>query len=202
MLSLKPNNVTPPDKYTWKFPQDGWVAAAFDKDDWFRQIDKHYKDNDYIQPDNWKEIAENDLCRRLSGEWCSGGDEYSFIDTRFTLQDFINGTKVLTSLLLHGEVVSAKIAEERALICSRCPLNVPVPGCRTCSAIANVIGDFQGKGTTKYDYLLKACGVCKCANEVAVWVPARDLAKGVDEKSMKKYRKVEECWKWKEIDEL
>lgn len=200
MLRLKQTNITPPDKYTWKFPQDGWMAVAFEKQDWFNKIDKHYKDNNYPQPDNWKEIAENDLCRRLSGEWCEGGGPNSFVNTRFKLNDFIRGTKVLTSLLLNGEVVSAAIAEKRALICSRCPLNVRVPGCSACAALANVVGELKGKGTTKYDHLLQACAVCHCSNEAQVWVPAEHLAKGVTSEMMETYREIDECWKWKAID--
>src|SRR5256885_3566508 len=151
MLRFKRTGTTPPDKFTWKFPQDGFIASAFDIEEWFAKIDKHYKDNGYEQPKNWKEIAENDLCRRLSGEWCSGGGDHSFVNTRFTLNDFIRGTKVLASFALSGSVVSKEVAERRALICSRCPVNVRVPGCASCTGVANVVAGGQGDAPTEED---------------------------------------------------
>lgn len=41
----------------------------------------------------------------------------------------------------------------------------------------------------------------KSLNEVQVWVPAEHLAKGVTPEMMETYREVEDCWKWKAIDE-
>src|SRR5439155_12239204 len=163
MLRLKPNNVTPPDKFTYRFPQDGFTAKAFNRDDWFRVIDKHYKDNQYEQPENWREIAEDHLCRRLSGEWCVGGGEHSFFSTRFTLDDFLRGTKVLSTFALSGQVVSKELAEQRALICSRCVANVKVEGCAACTGMANAVAEAKGAKATKYDYLLESCAVCKCS---------------------------------------
>ena len=200
MLRLKPSNVCPPDKYTWRFPQDGYLAHSYNRNAWYEDIDKHYKDNNYVQPENWKEIADNDLCRRLSGEWCEGGGPHSFVNTRFTLNDFLRGTKVLASFALSGNVVAQDVAEQRALRCSRCPVNVKVPGCSSCTGMANAVAEAKGKGTTKYDHLLQACAVCHCSNEVQVWVPQEFLAKGVTPEMMETYREIDDCWKWKTID--
>lgn len=203
MLRLKPSDVTPPDKYTYRFPQDGFTAVANTLDGWFAAIDKHYKDNQYDQPGNWKEIAEDALCRRLSGEWCIGGTPHSFINTRFTMDDFLRGTKVLGSFALSSaEVVSPQVAEQRALICSRCPVNVPIPGCSACTTMADVVAAAKGARGTKYDHLLRACGVCHCSNEAQIWLPAEFLAKGVTPDMMKTYREIDEsneCWKYKAL---
>lgn len=199
MLLLKPSNVTPPDGFTFKF-QDGHVVRANGRDDWFAKIAKYAIDNGYEIPSH--EVAENQLCRRLSGEWCIGGGAHSFINTRFTFDDFLRGTKVLTSFSISGQVVSKEVAEERALICSRCVANVRVPGCSTCNAMANVVMDAKGGKTTKQDHRLEACGVCKCSNQAQVWVPAEFLAKGVNEEMMATYKEIEEsdgCWKYREI---
>jgi hypothetical protein len=205
MLRLKPSNVTPPDRFTYRFPQDGFLAIHPDRGGWFAMIDKHYKDNGYEKPENWREIAEEQLCRRLSGEWCEGGGPHSFINTRFTLDDFFRGTKVLGSFALSGEVVSPEIAESRALICSRCVANVTVPGCSSCTGMANIVADAKGAKATKYDYLLKACGVCHCSNEAQVWIPAEFLAKGVTNEMMETYSEIDAtdgCWKYQAIREL
>lgn len=198
MLRLKLSNVCPPDKYTYKFPQDQFLAHAYDYDSWIAQIKKHAEDNGYPIPT--KEEVEHQLCRRLSGEWCEGGTPHSFVNTRFTLNDFLRGTKVLTSFALSGNAVAPDVAEQRALICSRCPLNVRVPGCSSCTGMANAVAEAKGKGKTKYDHLLQACAVCHCSNEAQVWVPQEFLAKGVTPEMMETYREMDDCWKWKAID--
>jgi hypothetical protein len=204
MLTLKESNVTPPDKFRFQCPLDGCLITAYDKQDWFNKIEKHYVDNGYELPQNFREIAEDQLCRTLSGEWCDGGKPSAYINTtRFTINDFIRGTQVLGSFALsRDEVVSQSVADQRALICSRCYANVTVPGCKTCNQMANVVAEAKGARKTPYDYLLKACGVCHCSNEAQVWIPAEHLAKGVTSEMMEKYEEVPDCWKAKEIDAL
>ncbi len=204
-LRLRRGSTTPPDKFTWKFPQDGFVVQAFDIEDWFSKIDKHYKDNEYPQPSNWREIAENDLCKRLSGEWCTGGGPHSFVNTRFTLDDFIRGTKVLASFALSGSVVSKETATARALICSRCPLNVRVPGCASCIGAATVVAEVKGSKGTKHDHLLHSCAVCHCSCAAMAWIPAEFLAKGMDAGMLQTHKEVDEssgCWKYRECKEF
>ena len=200
MLRLKQSNVTVPDKFTFTFHQDGYVSRAIDKESWFADIDKHYKDNGYPQPDNWKELAEDQLCRRLSGEWCDGGDEHSFIKTRFTFDDFVRGSAVLGSVMMSDDaIVDQQTAENRAMICSRCVANVDVPGCKSCFAMANLVGELKGKKTTRYDHLLKACGVCHCSNEAQIWVKGEHLKKGATDDMMKTYAQIPDCWKYAEV---
>lgn len=200
MLSLKRRDITPPDLFRYFFPEDQFVVTAYDHTSWLAKIKKHAVDNGYPIPS--QQQAEDQLCRRLSGEWCIGGGPHSFVNTRFKLADFIRGTKVLASFVLSGNVVTKEIAEQRALICSRCPLNVRVPGCASCTGMANAVAEAKGKGSTKYDYLLQACGVCKCSNEAQVWVPAENLAKGVTQEMLETYQEVDEageCWKYKAL---
>jgi hypothetical protein len=202
-LALRRRDVTPPDLYSYKFKQDAKIVTAYDYRSWMEQIKKHAVDNDYPIPT--VEEAENQLCRRLSGEWCAGGGNYSFVNTRFKLADFFRGTKVIASFVLTGEVVSQEIAEQRALICSRCPLNVRVPGCASCSGMANAVAEAKGAGKTKQDHLLQACAVCHCANAAQVWVPAKNLKQGVTPEMMETYKEVDEtdgCWKYKELSLL
>jgi hypothetical protein len=202
MLKLKPitDSVTVPDKFSYRFPQDGFVVTHNVKAAWFQAIDRHYKDNAYDQPENWREIAEDALCRRLSGEWCTGGTPHSFVNTRFTLDDFIRGAKIA----LTGALVSPEIAEARAIVCSRCPVNVQVPGCNSCSGVANLVATLKGARGTKYDHLLKACGVCHCSCEAMVWYSTPDLQKGVTPEMMKTYQEIDQagkCWKYRELSD-
>jgi hypothetical protein len=200
VLKLKPvtDSITVPDDFTYRFPQDGFVVRHPVRAAWFDLIDRHYRDNGYEQPENWREIAEDALCRRLSGEWCTGGTPHSFVNTRFTLDDFLRGARVS----LTGSLVDPATAEARALICSRCVVNVNVPGCTACSGVANLVATLKGARKTKYDHLLKACGVCKCANEAQVWYAAIDLQRGVTPEMMLTYQEIDqagECWKYQEL---
>ncbi len=203
MLKFIKHGTTPPDLFHFRFSQDQYLSKAFDYDAWIADIRKHAVDNAYPIPTN--EEAEDQMCRTLSGEWCSGGGPYSFVNTRFTLNDFLHGTKVLASFVLSGQVVSPEIAEQRALICSRCPLNVRVPGCASCSGMANAVADAKGKQSTKYDYLLQACSICLCSNEAQIWLPIKYLRKGVTNVMMAQFEdfaKNNECWKASELKEF
>jgi hypothetical protein len=198
MLRLKPSNVTPPDDFTFRVVQDGTLIIAKTRESWIDKIKTHYRDNGYPIPENIVEIAENQLCRRLSGEWCVGGTPHSFVNTRFTLDDFIRGA----TIAITGTIVDPATAEARALICSRCPVNVSVPGCNACSGVANLVASLKGAKKTKYDHLLKACGVCHCSCEAMVWYSVEDLAKGVTPEMMATYQEIDEageCWKFKAL---
>lgn len=205
-LRLLPRSETPPDRFRYTFPQDGFTVANFDKDSWLLAIRRHYEMNEYPLPADWREQAEDQLCRLLPAGWCEFADgslPASFIETRFDIHDFINGTVVLGSFKLsRDDVVDAKLAESRALACSRCYMNVEVPGCGACHAAANYIAEAAGGKETSVDQYLKACAVCKCSNKAAVWIPAVHLARGLSDEQLNQLRAVPWCWKAQEIDAL
>lgn len=196
MLRLKPSNVSPPDKFRYKF-HDGHVEHGFGKQEWIDKVTKYATDNNYPIPTI--EEMEDQLCRTLSGEWCSGGDEYSFVSNRFTLDDFLRGMKTLGEFVLKGQAVPQDIAEARATICSRCVLNMDIPGCHSCRGLADAVVAIKGAKTTKYDHLLKSCGICHCSNEAQIWLPIETLDKSTDPEMMEKYKRVDECWKKNEL---
>ncbi len=196
MLRLRPSDQTVPDKFRYKFP-DGYVVHAFGRDEWCEKIVKYATDNNYPIPT--VEEAEDQLCRTLSGEWCSGGDEYSFVSNRFTFDDFLRGMKTLGEFVVKGEIVSQEVAEARALVCSRCVLNMTIPGCHSCVGLANAVVAIKGAKSTKHDHLLKSCGICLCANEAQVWLPIESLSKSTTPEMLEKYKRVSECWKKNEL---
>ncbi len=192
MLRLRPSNETPPDKYRFVF-HDGHVEHAFGHQEWIDKVTKYATDNNYPVPTI--EVMEDQLCRTLSGEWCVGGDEYSFVSNRFTMDDFLRGMKTLAAFVVKDEVVSQDVAESRSLICSRCVFNMDVPGCHSCTGLLNAVMEIKGARSTKNDHILKSCGVCHCHNSAAVWVPIERLAKSTTPEMLEKYKRVEMCWK-------
>ncbi len=197
MLRLRDSNETVPDKFRYVF-HDGHTVHAFGRDEWREKIVKYATDNNYLIPT--VEEAEDQLCRTLSGEWCVGGDEYSFVSNRFTMDDFLRGMKTLGEFIVKGEVVSQDVAESRALSCSRCVLNMTIPGCSTCTGLANAVVAIRGAKSTKQDHLLRVCGVCKCANQAQIWLPIEQLSKSTTPEMMEQYKRVDECWKAKEME--
>ncbi len=196
MLRLRPSNETVPDKYRFVF-QDGHTVHAFGRDEWRDKIVKYATDNNYTIPT--VEECEDQLCRTLSGEWCVGGDEYSFVSNRFTMDDFLRGMKTLGEFVVKGEVVSQDVAESRALSCSRCVLNMTLPGCASCSALASAVVSIKGAKSTKQDHLLKVCGICHCANSAKVWLPIEIIAKSTTPEMLEQYKRVDECWQKNEL---
>jgi len=196
MLRLRPSNQTPPDKYRYKF-HDGHIEHGFGHQEWIDKVTKYATDNGYPVPTI--EEMEDQLCRTLSGEWCTGGDEYSFVTNRFTFDDFLRGMKTLGRFVLKDQIVHQDIAEARATVCSRCVLNMDIPGCHSCKGLADTVVAVKGAKTTKVDHLLKSCGICLCSNEAQVWLPIETLDKATDDEMMEKYNRVNECWKKNEL---
>ncbi len=192
MLKLRPSNETPPDKFRFRFG-DGHTVHAFDRPDWIEKTHKYALDNNYPVPT--VEEMEDQLCRTLSGEWCSGGDEYSFVSPRFTFDDFLRGMKTLSEFFVKDEVIDQGTAEARSLICSRCVLNMKIPGCHSCKGMVDSVMVIKGAKSTKHDHLLESCGICKCHNSAQIWMPIENLAKSTSPEMREKYKRVSECWK-------
>lgn len=188
MLKLKPSNQTPPDLFRFKF-NDGHTVTAFGRQDWIDAAKKYAEDNGYEVPS--PEEMEDQLCRTLSGEWCTGGDEYSFVSPRFTNDDYERGMKTLVS---SGQLVSKPEADQRAIICSRCVLNMPIPGCASCTGRSSFVTEMRRKNKTEVDHLLKVCGISHRANQATVWLPTDDLLNGITPEMTEKYKRTNECW--------
>lgn len=200
-LKLKPIACieTPPDKLRYKFWQDGHTITAMDCDTWFLHIEKHYKDNEYPMPIDWKEQVENQLCQSLPPGWCeyeSGGDPQAFIDARMTMDDIINGTNVLVEFVAQGApLVDQKLADSRARTCAACYANISAGGCATCKGLAYLVDAVAGTHKTVADGELqgKSCGVCKCLSRAHVWLTIEILSKGITPEMETLWP--DHCWK-------
>lgn len=194
-LRLLESNVCPPDKFRYRFEEDGHWIRSFSKDAWLAAIRKHAVDNGYEIPT--QEEVEDQLCRSLNGEWCQyadGAPVKEGINARFTINDIVNGTRVFISFAAAGApLVSQEEAEARALVCSRCFLNTDVPGCGTCHQLANLVTEACGARKTESDALLKACSWCKCSAQANVWMPTTISGVGVTDHMLD----LAPSWCWK-----
>lgn len=189
---------TPPDKYRATFP-DGTVIVQNHREDWYSKIKAHFVMNGYPLPDDWKEQFEHQLCQLLPPGFCkweTGEDARPLLEARLTMGDLFRGMEVLLRIAASPDpLVDQKEADRRAAICGGCFANLHIPGCAPCMKIPDMVASIAGARTTKYDYLLKSCGVCHCQNSAAVWIKESILAKGITHDMHAKYQQLPWCWR-------
>lgn len=206
MLKLISRRETPPDKYRYKFKEDGHTVSSFSYDGWLTQIENHRRFNGYEAPTDWVAEAEDQLCRLLPAGWCvqdTGAPPDFYLETRVTMEDVLNGTKVLASFTMQGmPLVDREVAEERGKTCAGCYAAIPIPGCSPCVGLASLIADIAGADPLTSDphLELKSCAVCKCSARAQVWLPAELLSKGVPDEMLPKFPAF--CWKRREIEQI
>lgn len=178
-LKLANPNICPPDGFRYVFPSDGWVAHSWTYTDWIQAALNHLTANNLPIPEDLPAVMEYQLCLTLEPGWCSYDDaNRSRPNTVMGWNDVMGGIATFSSWIASGmRYVQPGEAERRALICSRCYLNVNVSGCAAChKAVAEITKD----RSTKYDFALKACGVCRCLLKAKVWFPLDVLQKEND----------------------
>lgn len=205
LLRVKIRGRGPPGDFRFVFREDGHRVKVASYDAWLYEINQHYKRNGYAQPENWAELAEDQLCKMLPPGECMYGDgsvpEF-FVNLSMTLDDVIRGTKVLASWATSGfALVDPELAESRAATCASCYANVPIPGCASCTSIMTAVTDAVGGKQVKSEPLLhgKSCAYCHCASSANVWVPIAVSQNGVDDRILQEMPSY--CWKKKSAAE-
>ncbi len=204
LLHVRVQGRTPPGQWRYTFPEDGFMVKQFCYDDWLRKIKAHYEYNSYPMPDNWVELAEDQLCKLLPAGQCEHEDgskpEY-FVSLQFGLNDAINGTKVLAGWTTSGfPLVSKEVAKARGKTCASCYANVTLPGCGTCQGFASLVAEIVGATPLDSDPILegKSCAYCHCASKANIWVPVEVSKSGVSQQALEAMPK-DWCWKRREI---
>lgn len=169
----------PPDGYRWVCPEDGWTSHAWDYQTWVDQAVAHLQANQRIVPSDLGEQMQEQLCKTLPPGWCQYDDpNRPRPSTTIYWEDVANGGKILANWLKQVmRTVEKSEAERRALICSRCYLNVNVQGCGACHAAVDLL---TKNLSTKYDFALKSCAACKCLLRAKVHCPNDVLDKESD----------------------
>jgi hypothetical protein len=180
----------PPDGYRWVDPLDGWVSHAWDYGTWVQQAINHYQVNKREIPDDLGEAMQEQLCLTLPPGWCNYDDpNRPRVSPGLGWDNVMEGLKTFALWMKQGFGFASRAeAERRALICSRCYLNVQVSGCSSCQ---KAVEETVGKRRTKYDFSLRACAVCKCFLRAKVHFPL-DILDRENEKLQEVYP--QHCW--------
>lgn len=193
-----PKNDVPPD-YLRFHHSDGHVSLAADVTAWYAKIAKHERDNGRTLPEDWKEQAQDQLCRVLPPGWCKfsdGSAPKTYVDVRLTMAGLLRGMATLTEVVVSSDsLVDQSEAERRAKICAACPANVSFDGCAPCVGFSNKIVAIKGAHSTEADPLLKACAICLCSNKAQVWVKGDVLAKRITPEMREQFSALPWCWK-------
>lgn len=202
-LELTQRNQCPPDQFRYRFREDGRLIKCFSHEGWLQRIREHREYNSYPEPDDWKEQAEDQLCRLLPPGWCrqiTGELPEWYLNSRLGIEDVLRGTRVLASFVLNGApIVSREVAAKRGSICATCPFAAAVEGCGICAGLSNVVAEVAGGESLPSDSVLenKSCLVCKCSARAQAWLPIEYLEKGVTDEMLKQFP--EWCWKGAEV---
>ena len=171
----------PPDGYRYVFPETGHTVHAWTYYDWVQAAKDHLAANSLPVPDQLGERMQHQLCMTLPPGWCDYDDpNRPRPSTSLTWNDVAGGVATFTRWLAAGaKSVVQDEADRRALICSRCYLNVNVQGCAGChKAVVEVVRNRK----TKYDFALRSCAACRCFLRAKVHFPLSILDKsGVDQ---------------------
>lgn len=181
----------PPEGFRYVDPVDGFVVHAWAWNDWIPLARAHLSANDRVIPDDLEDQMEDQLCRTLPPGWCQFDDpNRPRPSTQMSWGDVADGGKVVARWMAGGmQVVGKDEANRRALICTRCYLNVNVEGCGACHA---AVDKLTASLSTKYDFALKACAACKCLLRAKVHVPIEKVLDTESERVQSMYP--EHCW--------
>jgi hypothetical protein len=205
LLKFKfPKYESPPGRYRWFSPLGGPPIVSDDRREWLDKIKAYCRDNNIELAPDWREKAEDALCRVLPPGLCTyadGTNPASYIDARLDGETLRNGMAVLASVAWDtatggNALVDREEAERRARICASCPANVGAQGCSACAGIADQIIRITGGVETTAHQHLRHCAICGCSNRAQVWVKADHLVKGVTPKMWDQFELVSDwCWK-------
>lgn len=180
----------PPDGFRYVDPEDGYLSHAWTYRDWVDVQVAHLRANNREVPDNLGIQMQDQLCQTLPPGWCMYDDpSRPRPSISLSWNDVTAGIATFTRWIAKGaKFVEQREAERRAVICTRCYLNVNVQGCSGCQkAVVELVGDRK----TKNDGALRSCAVCRCFLRAKVHFPINTLDTQ-SEKAQQLYP--EFCW--------
>lgn len=193
-LQLPNTHTAPPGGWRYRAPHTGQPFVGASLPDLLHQVRAHYKATGYKQPENLEQLVEENLCAAMP-DYCTGNAQPVRPTLAHTLHTVLQGTKTLGSWLLGGRhYVEQAVANQRAQVCSSCPMNEEPEGCTSCNrkSLTEAVEKIVGKRSTPYDGQLQACRVCACHLRSKVHLPHAVLWRHMP--AEQKERLPAHCW--------
>jgi hypothetical protein len=201
MQTLIKQTTVPPDGFRYLQPEtETWIRAG-DYFDLFEKVKAHRKANNVPIGPLWKEEIEDQLCRQLPAGFCKESDPQARqvnVPTRMEWRAIEAFTKTMVAWAAErGKTASEALANARAGICRSCYLNVPVPGCKSCHGMLNLVIQLAKGKRLLNNRNLRNCAVCKCHLPAKVWLPIDVIKRGTTPETLSQYPAF--CWIPKEL---
>lgn len=160
----------------WEYeePTTGKVFHGLVRSTVVGQITKHRMEKGIPVGDVDRDL-DAAVCRKLPGECKEETELRHKVKSKFGVDDVRSFLNSVAHVFKNGGVVSQSIANERARICSECPMNTTVSGCSGCNGVSQLVFDVIGAKKTNYDNVLQNCGVCGCSLKAKVWITEANL---------------------------
>lgn len=193
---------TPPGGWKATVPETGFTVSHYDFPAFIKAYESHCLANNIYLSDRWKERLLSKMCAENQPLWKDFCKRVTALKIRKTAS-FGSVMSFLNVLLdWSGQFVSPEQAEQRASICATCPLNSKRVGwgCGSCTAqYGKLLSRILGAKKTAYSDQCGSCQVCGCVINAAVWFPIEAQQAGLTDDIKEDFKKVEYCWKTKEL---
>lgn len=199
-LALPNITTAPPGGWRYTVPETKQSFAESNLEALLKTLKAHYRATGYDVPLDLVERIEAFICAEVP-EYCGAGPSAlsqvvgKIEDAVLTFHAVIQGMRTLAGWVAgSGERVALEVAEKRASICARCPLNVQPKGCTGCNmgVLRQLTEKFVGGKRTSYYEQLKACKACACQLNAKVHLPRSNIWPKMSEKQ--KAQLPSECW--------
>jgi|TARA_Y100000289_G_C3929123_1_gene155331 hypothetical protein len=198
-LKFKLNNIdlTPPCGWMYNIALTNVTIKSSSYNELVNEVKLNLKINNFDIPDNLEEDIQHQICQNSPNTYCKNSTSLVYRP-----MDVYNGTSAFVHMMRKGKksFVNIEKAEERAEICSKCPLNVQNPGCWSCKGFQHIVDKVTKGRKTKLDNELKVCGICKCFIKAMVHVDV-EILNLTTKKKIIKNKYPDFCWKKKELEE-
>lgn len=203
MLAIRDINQTPPQGWSWTDPQTKFAynldygSGVKGLENLMEHVRRYREDNmlPAFDPAALRKLIEHSICKRDGMENRCFDASPQKRNIGQTIKGGMAAVKAIAGSFIPGEnemsMVSVRLAEKRAAVCDKCPMNNKPDGQTLLeqledAAMLKLIGS---RKTSIHDRLL-SCSVCTCNVRAKVWFSRRIINGSLDAETRGKLAKV------------
>lgn len=198
-LQITRDDLPPLGGWVFTVPQTGARLTALSSTTLRDMVKRHLTINKIEVPKNFRQWFEDALCTQanLEGVICARvpielPEPVRTLEWRH-LESFAKAVWNWSKGPGKFKLVDREVANERARICSTCPMNVKMElGCRGCRGLLKRVSEVVKEQTTDYDGKLHDCAICGCVLNLKVHCPDHVIEASEKDRG---YEFPENCWR-------